>query len=220
MLNEREFVIALYSALREEVNDLFASKSNRLTKSIIVYTEPVRLSSGEFVSCFAYREEDSGSGNGGVIRMRSADEIERRLESDRRNSTEVQMVRASDIAVRVDEYYANGTGRSLPASNIGHKGANILTTVAQMIDDLEIEFEHFMDMLIDIKIEPISYMKSSAVLSDDMLDMMDGYGKSNNAFYSPGGFTLRPIKVDENGKVHGVLGITGDVRKATKYDVI
>lgn len=222
MLNEREFMIAMYASLKEIVDGYYNKRSNRLTKSVIAYTEPVRLASGNYVTCFAYREEGNGSGNGGILKLPTVADIEARFQNGRRNSVEAYMVKTSEIDSIIDENYNIGTGQNIPQNNFGHKGANLYKTVAELVDNLEDALLDLVDILAEIAPQTniVMYMKSSAVMSQDLIDELDGCYKQNNALVSPSGIAIKPTKVTSNGEVSGILTITGDIRKATKDDII
>ena len=223
MLNQREYIIAILKFLKEAVEDKILTGRNRALKGVVVYTKPAPLSQGGYVSLYAMRQLDDGSGNGGIVIMTTEWEIEDYLKGDRRSLTDLYQVNGQDISIKIEDYYSTGTrGRGLDISTIGRSGMNILPLVATIVDELEETFAVFISRLQEELpgVDPIDFMNSSVTFPDDIVAELDGYVKVGNTFQSPSGIYLTLKGVTESGEPITAIGISNDLKRATKNDLM
>lgn len=223
MLNQREFIIAILKFLKEAVEDKILTGRNRALKGVVVYTKPTPLSHGGYVSMYAIRQLDDGSGNGGIMVMTTEGEIEDSLRGDRRSLVDLYQVSGKEIFTKIEDYYSNGTrGRGLDFNTLGRSGSNILPLVGTIVDELEETFSVFLNRLAEElpDVDAIDFMNSSVILPPDVVTELDGYKKVGNTFQSPSGIYLKLRGFADNGEALTAIGLSNDLKRATKNDLM
>lgn len=223
MLNQREFIIAILKFLKEAVEDKILTGRNRALKGVVVYTKPTPLAHGGYVSMYAIRQLDDGSGNGGIMVMTTEGEIEDSLRGDRRSLVDLYQVSGKEIFTKIEDYYSNGTrGRGLDFNTLGRSGSNILPLVGTIVDELEETFSIFLNKLAEElpDVDAIDFMNSSVILPPDVVTELDGYKKVGNTFQSPSGIYLKLRGFADNGEALTAIGLSNDLKRATKNDLM
>ena len=223
MLDDREYMVAVLKTLKDEVENKLLQTTNKMVQNIVVYTEPTPVAQGGYVTVYAYRNVDNGSGNGGIIRLKSKDEIENRLRGDRRNYTELYVVDGERLQDEIDDNYNTNVGSSkIDTSVHGRNGGNLMPTIAVFVEELEDAFVKFIAMIREIypNISIIDYMYSSATFSQDVIDSLGGYIKVGKTFQAPCGIYLKPENEYDDGSVTTSIGLSNDLKRATKNDLV
>lgn len=226
MTNEREYIIAVLKALGSKVTTTaikHKDDTGRPIGSVVFYTEPAPLQNGQYVSLFAYRFAHEGSGNGGIIRMSSPSEIEQYLKGDRQSLTDLYMMTPQMLEGTIEDYYNAGTrGANLDYNRIGRGGSNILPQIAlqvdEIIDTLYKFRKDFEDEYPDINF--IDYMKSSAVLSADYINLLGDCVKVGNTLQGEAGIGVKVAGEAEDGEILFTLCLSNDLLRATKNDLV
>lgn len=226
MTNEREFIIAILKVLRLKVSETSSKhrdNEGRPVGSIVFYTQPAPLATGEYVSLFAYRFAHEGSGNGGIIKMSSPNEIETYLKGDRQSLTDLYLVEPKMLESLIEDYYSVGArGAGLDYNRLGRGGENILPQVAIVVDDLIdtlLKFEKDFEEEVD-DIDFVEYMNSSAVLSEDYSIMLGGCVKVGNTLQGEAGIGAKVVGRSPDGDLLFSLTLSNDLLRATKNDLV
>ena len=226
MTNEREYIIAVLKVLGSKVTSTSIKHKDDLGRpvgSVVYYTEPAPLKNGQYISLFAYRFAHEGSGNGGIVRMSSPNEIEQYLKGDRQSLTDLYLVTPQMLEASIEDYYNAGTrGANLDYNRIGRAGANILPQIAlqvdEIIDTLYKFKKDFEDEIDDIDF--VDYMKSSAVLSADYVTMLGGCVKVGSTLQGPAGIGAKVHGETDDGEIIFTLCLSNDLLRATKNDLV
>lgn len=172
---------------------------------------------------YAIRQLDDGSGNGGIMVMTTEGEIEDSLRGDRRSLVDLYQVSGKEIFTKIEDYYSNGTrGRGLDFNTLGRSGSNILPLVGTIVDELEETFSIFLNRLAEElpDVDAIDFMNSSVILPPDVVTELDGYKKVGNTFQSPSGIYLKLRGFADNGEALTAIGLSNDLKRATKNDLM
>ena len=223
MLDNREYMVAVLKSLREEVEIKMTQTTNKMVQNVVVYTEPTPLETGGYVTVYAYRNIDNGSGNGGILRLGSKDEIEARLKGDRRSNTELYIVNGEALADEIDDNYNTNVGSTkIDTSVHGRNGGNLMPTIATLVEELEDAFIKFVGMIREEfpNISILDYMYSSATFSEDLIDSLGGYIKVGRTFQAPCGIYLKVENEYEDGNITTSIGLSNDLKRATKNDLV
>lgn len=223
MLDDREYMVAVLKSLKDEVETRMLETTNRMVQNVVVYTEPTPIAQGGYVTVYAYRNLENGSGNGGILRLGSKDEIENRLRGDRRTYTELYMVNGEALADEIDDNYNTNVGSSRIDSSVhGRNGGNLMPTIGVLVEELEDAFVKFVGMLREQfpGISILDYMYSSATFGEDLVNSLGGYIKVGRTFQAPCGIFLKVENEYEDGNITTTIGLANDLKRATKNDLV